>query len=161
MTKQLSYRLLTFILVVTSYSLFSQGQNKRYVEEIALYHLDSLTKVDPLFKNFKYFTNGYLSSFRTDADTNHFMRVTPNILIKTPFKNLQIVEDFKLTSFAVPRRIRKNGSSTTLIIYGYTKLNDKYLVGFRIEEGESGKEALIIMNSNGDLIGRRYSTYIY
>ena len=146
-----------FIVVLSA----TTAQNKHYVEEIALYHLDSLTKIDPVFKSFTYYTNGYLANNNSGEDTTHFMSIIPNFVIKSAFKKLEIKENPNLVSFFVPKRIRKNGSSTLLNIFHYTKLNNCYIVRFSIKLGEGGKEALIIMNSDGDLIARKYSTFIY
>jgi hypothetical protein len=143
-------------------SLKTSGQNKRYVEEIALYHLDSLTKVDPVLKDFKYFTNGYLTNSRTSTDTTMWGlgSIKPNYNLRSSLKNLQIIEDTTISNFTVSRRIRKNGSSPTLKIFRFSKIEGKYLVEFIIALGEVGQTVLIIMNSYGDLIGRKYSVSI-
>ena len=151
---------LFYILVFLLVADFSFGQNKRYVEEIALYHLDSLTKKG---LSFKYFTNGYLSKYKSSIDTTP--RIIPvNIrlsVIKSTFKNLQIIEDTNLICFSVPKRIRRNGSSTTLHIRHFNKTKDKYFVSFGINTDDySGETVLIIMNLSGDLIDFKYSSWI-
>ena len=145
------------------------AQNKCYIEEIALYHLDSLTKIDAALKDFEYFTNGYLSEMESEmiSDTTYFNISEKNraaFYIKVPFKNLQIVEDDSLTNFAVPKKLRGNVSSPTLEIKHFDKSNNKYYVVFTVRiKGNTDydeKDVLIVMNLNGDLIERRYITWI-
>ncbi len=150
-----------FLLLTIILTLKTTGQNKRYVEEVALYHLDSLTKINSQFKNFKYFTNGYLADLQSYVDTTKYINVRQHYVIKSSFKNLEIIEDPKVIFFSVPRRIRKNGSSTDLDIFRYVKIKDKYYVRFGVKtDNYSGQAALIIMDSKGDLISWDYSTWI-
>jgi hypothetical protein len=154
-----------YLLILVTLSLYSNsfGQTKKYVEEIALYHLDSLVKIDPVFKDFKYFTNGYVEKFKTSADdtSSAVMKVRPNLFIKTPFKDLTIVEDTTIKSFYIPRRLRKKGGQDALDIFRFIRIGQEYFVLFRIEHKDGGQTALIIMDIKGNLLRRGLGYYIY
>lgn len=148
---------------------FSFGQNKRYVEEVALYHLDSLTKIDTTaFKKFKYFTDGSLSINKTWVDTflysngmlySQYIK-SPGQYIKSSFKNLKIAKKKSLKSFVVPRQMQGEKSAHKLEIYHFLKAKDRYYVEFTIWTSDSsGHTAIIIINNKGDLIG--YHTYFF
>jgi hypothetical protein len=155
-------KIILTILTSILFCLPILGQTKKYVEEIALYHLDSLTKVDPAFKNFHYFTNGYVEKQKTSTEDSTFiMKVKPDKFIETPFKNLTIVEDTTIKSFSVPKRLRKNKGSEVLNIYRFLKIGQEYFVFFKIELKDGGQTALIIIDLSGNLKRRGIGSYIY
>jgi hypothetical protein len=141
-------------------SCHSFGQTKKYVEEIALYHLDSLTKVDPAFKNFKYYTEGSVEKYKTHIDDT-IINLKQTFKIKSPFKNLIVLADTAIKSFPVPRRLMKNRSNTDVLnILHFAKAGQEYFVQFNIEVKHGGKTALIIMDEQGNLTRRKIEYYI-
>jgi len=145
---------LILISLFTKINLF--GQEKRFVEEIALYHLDSLIKFDKTLKFFKYFTNGWVNNEQTTtADTSQIIEKT--LILKSTFKNLSLIENKNLKAFSVPKKIRKNSKDPGLSIYRFIKNNDLYYILFEsIDDGSLG-QVLIIINKTGDLVRYKYS----
>lgn len=153
----------TLLLIITLFFfLTTSAQTKKRVEELALYHLDSLTKVDPAFKDFKYFTNGFIEKQKTvSEDTMSVMKVKPDLHLKSAFNNLTIVEDTTSKSLSLPRRLRKNGGYQPLTIFRFLKIGHEYFVFFKIEYEYGGQNALIVMDEKGTLLRRGIGNYIY
>ncbi len=141
-------------------SLTSFGQNKRFVEEVAMYHLDSLTKSDPAFKLVLYYSKGTLVSSKTSIkDTIDEAYIKKNVQMKSVFKDLTIVEKDKLTSFPFTEHKMKNKNYTPLNIYHYMKIKDNYFVFFDIQGNYGGTNILLVMDLKGDLVRYKLMTY--
>lgn len=145
-----------FILIPLLATINSIGQEKRFVEEIALYHLDSLTKIDKEIKYFRYFTNGYLTTKQTTfADTSQL--ITKSLSLKSTFRNISILENKDLKNFFVPKKIRRDGKDTGLSIYRFIKNNDQFYILFEASDSGSFSVVLIILNKIGDLVRYKYT----
>ncbi|PBQ31914.1 hypothetical protein CNR22_09070 [Sphingobacteriaceae bacterium] len=133
------------------------GQEKRFVEEVALYHLDSLTKIDKQIKYFRYFTNGYVTKKKmTFADTSQL--VSNSTVLTSAFRNLSIIENSDLTSFSVPKKIRGSTGDPGLVIYRFIKHNDQYYILFESSDDGSFGQVLVILNKKGELV--RYKSML-
>lgn len=153
----LKYAALTLFLFL---SLGSTAQNKRFVEEVALYHLDSLNRTSPDFKLVQYYTKGFLIASTTSIkDTVEDHSVKKNLQMKSVFKDLAIVEKAKLSSFPFSEHPKKNKNYTPLNIYHYMKLNNQYFVFFDIQGTFSGTNLLLVMDLNGNLLRYKITTY--
>ena len=103
------------------------AQNKRFVEEVAMYHLDSLTKSDHNFKLVLYYSKGALVSSKTSIkDTIDETYIKKNVQLKSAFKDLTLVEKDKLTSFPFTEHKQKNKNYTPLNIYHFMKLKGQF-----------------------------------
>src|SRR5437660_9475974 len=99
----------TLTLTLIFLSLTSIGQNKRFVEEVAMYHLDSLTKIDPAYKLVLYYSKGTLVSSKTSVkDTIDETYIKKNVQLSSGFKDLTMVEKDKLASFPFTEHKMKN-----------------------------------------------------
>jgi hypothetical protein len=149
-----------FSAVIICLSLNSISQNKRFVEEVAMYHLDSLTRSNPDFKSVLYYTKGFMVAAKTSIkDTVAEFKIKRNTNMASVFKDLTIVEKEKLINFPFKEAKLKNKNYTTLNIYHYLKVGDNYFVFFDIQRTFDGHNILLVMNSKGDLI--RYKLHAY
>lgn len=149
-----------FTAVIFCLSLNSIAQNKRFVEEVAMHHLDSLTRSNPDFKQVLYYTKGFMVAAKTSIkDTAGEFKIKRNTNVTSVFKDLTIVEKEKLINFPFTEAKLKNKNYTTLNIYHYLKVGDNYFVFFDIQRTFDGHNILLVMNSKGDLI--RYKLHAY
>ena len=136
------------------------GQNKRFVEEVAMYHLDSLTKTDPAYKLVLYYSKGALVSSKTSIkDTIDETYIKKNVQMKSVFNEVTLVEKDKLTSFPFTEHKMKNKNYTPLNIYHYMKIKDNYFVFFDIQGNYGGTNILLVMDLKGDLVRYKLMTY--
>ncbi len=148
------------LILTAFFSLNSIAQNKRFVEEIAMHHLDSLTKSDSNFKLVLYYSKGALVSSKTSIkDTIDETYIKKNVHLKTAFKDLTLVEKDKLTSFPFTEHKQKNKNYTPLNIYHYMKLKDNYFVFFDVQGNYGGNNILLVMDLNGDLVRYKVMSY--
>ena len=152
------FKNLTLALIFISLTSF--GQNKRFVEEVAMYHLDSLTKSDPAYKLVLYFSKGALVSSKTSIkDTIDETYIKKNVVLKSKFNDFTMVEKDKLTSFPFTEHKMKNKNYTPLNIYHYMKIKDNYFVFFDIQGLYGGTNVLLVMDLKGDLVRYKLMTY--
>lgn len=150
---------ITFTLVLFL-SLNTIAQNKRFVEEVAMYHLDSLTRSNADFKLVLYYTKGFMVAAKTGIkDTAADYKIKRNTNMASVFKDLTIVEKEKLINFPFTEAKQKNKNYTTLNIYHYLKIGDNYFVFFDIQRQFDGHNILLVMNSKGDLIRYKLEAY--
>ncbi|MBK7669041.1 MAG: hypothetical protein IPJ32_17885 [Sphingobacteriaceae bacterium] len=150
---------ITFTLVLFL-SLNTIAQNKRFVEEVAMYHLDSLTRSNADFKLVQYYTKGFMVAAKTGIkDTAADYKIKRNTNMASVFKDLTIVEKEKLINFPFTEAKQKNKNYTTLNIYHYLKIGDNYFVFFDIQRQFDGHNILLVMNSKGDLIRYKLEAY--
>jgi len=148
------------ITLVIFLSLNSIAQNKRFVEEVAMYHLDSLTRSNADFKLVLYYTKGFMVAAKTSIkDTAADFKIKRNTNMASVFKDLTIVEKEKLINFPFTEAKLKNKNYTTLNIYHYLKIGDNYFVFFDIQRQFDGHNILLVMNSKGDLIRYKLEAY--
>jgi len=149
-----------FFAVILFLSLNTIAQNKRFVEEVALYHLDSLTRSNADFKQVLYYTKGFMVAAKTGLkDTAGEFNIKRNTNMASVHKDLTIVEKEKLINFPFTEAKLKNKNYTTLNIYHYLKVGDNYFVFFDIQRQFDGHNILLVMNSKGDLIRYKLLTY--
>src|SRR5687767_235532 len=123
----------SFFAVILFFSLNTSAQNKRFVEEVALYHLDSLTRSNADFKQVLYYTKGFMVAAKTSIkDTAAEFNIKRNTNMASVHKDLAIVEKEKLINFPFTEAKLKNKNYTTLNIYHYLKVGDNYFVFFDI-----------------------------
>ncbi len=150
---------ITLILVIFL-SLNTIAQNKRFVEEVALYHLDSLTRSNADFKLVLYYTKGFMVAAKTSIkDTAAEFKIKRNTNMASIHKDLTMVEKEKLINFPFTEAKQKNKNYTTLNIYHYLKIGDNYFVFFDIQRQFDGHNILLVMNSKGDLIRYKLEAY--
>jgi hypothetical protein len=150
---------ITFALILL-FSLRTHAQNKRFVEEVAMYHLDSLTRSNADFKLVLYYTKGFMVAAKTGIkDTAADYKIKRNTNMASAFKDLTIVEKEKLINFPFTEAKLKNKNYTTLNIYHYLKIGDNYFVFFDIQRQFDGHNILLVMNSKGDLIRYKLEAY--
>ena len=147
---------LAFVLVI---SLNSFSQNKRFVEEVAMYHLDSLSRSNPDFKDVNYYTKGFLVAAKTGIKDTVDFKIKRNVQMASVFKDLTIVEKEKLVNFPFTEAKLKNKNYTTLNIYHFMKVGENYFVFFDIQRQFDGHNILLVMNAKGELI--RYKLLFY
>lgn len=140
-------------------SLNSLSQNKRFVEEVAMYHLDSLSRSNPDFKDVNYYTKGFLVAAKTSIKDTVDFKIKRNVQMASVFKDLVIVEKEKLVNFPFTEAKLKNKNYTTLNIYHFLKIGENYFVFFDIQRQFDGHNILLVMNSKGELI--RYKLLFY
>jgi hypothetical protein len=152
--KNIAFTLVLFL------SLNTIAQNKRFVEEVAMYHLDSLTRSNADFKLVLYYTKGFMVAAKTGIkDTAADYKIKRNTNMASVFKDLTIVEKEKLINFPFTEAKQKNKNYTTLNIYHYLKIGDNYFVFFDIQRQFDGHNILLVMNSKGDLIRYKLEAY--
>ena len=148
--------LITILFIISIQ--FTYGQTKKTVEEIALYHLDSMTQTGQPLAKFKYFTNGYLENDTLDFNAIFYLKkfkyTSDTILRKNPFENCVIQDKKVYNKISIPNSLRHNKSDFTLNIYHYKKDFDKYYVLFEQETNTDlgGYQVILVINSKGDLI---------
>lgn len=150
------------LIILSSLNSFAQKevQNKRFVEEVAMYHLDSLTRSNPDFKLVLYYTKGFMVAAKTSIkDTAAEYKIKRNTNMASVFKDLVIVEKEKLVNFPFTEAKLKNKNYTTLNIYHYLKIGDNYFVFFDVQRQFDGHNILLVMNSKGDLIRYKLEAY--
>jgi hypothetical protein len=147
------------ILLITFVSLNTTAQNKHFVEEVAMYHLDSLSRSNPDFKLVLYYTKGFMVAAKTGVKDTVDFKINRAVNMASVFKDLTLVEKEKLTNFPFTEAKLKNKNYTTLNIYHYLKIGDNYYVFFDIQRQFDGHNILLVMNSKGDLI--RYKLLAY
>ncbi|MBP7809138.1 MAG: hypothetical protein KA163_07590 [Bacteroidia bacterium] len=148
------------LTLVIFLSLNTIAQNKRFVEEVALYHLDSLTRSNADFKLVQYYTKGFLVAAKTGIkDTAADFKIKRNTNMASIHKDLVIIEKEKLINFPFTEAKQKNKNYTTLNIYHYLKIGDNYFVFFDIQRQFDGHNILLVMNSKGDLIRYKLEAY--
>lgn len=140
-------------------SLNTIAQNKHFVEEVAMYHLDSLSRSNADFKQVLYYTKGFMVAAKTSAKDTVDFQIKRNTNMASAFKDLSMVEKEKLVNFPFTEAKLKNKNYTTLNIYHYMKIGDNYFVFFDIQRQFDGHNILLVMNSKGDLI--RYKLHAY
>ncbi len=140
------------LIIIICLSLNTVAQNKRFVEEVALYHLDSLTRSNPDFKLVLYYTKGFMVAAKTGIKDTVDFKINRAVNMSSVFKDLTIVEKEKLVNFPFTEAKLKNKNYTTLNIYHYLKVGDLYYVFFDIQRQFDGHNILLVMNSKGDLI---------
>lgn len=147
------------ILFISFLSFNAISQNKRFVEEVAMYHLDSLTRSNADFKLVQYYTKGFMVAAKTGIKDTVDFKINRAVNMASVFKDLTMVEKEKLTNFPFQEAKLKNKNYTTLNIYHYLKINDLYYCFFDVQRQFDGHNILLIMNSKGDLI--RYKLLAY
>lgn len=140
-------------------SLTINAQNKRFVEEVAMYHLDSLSRSNADFKDVNYYTKGFLVAAKTGIKDTVDFKIKRNVQMASVFKDLIIVEKEKLVNFPFTEAKLKNKNYTTLNIYHFMKIGENYFVFFDIQRQFDGHNILLVMNSKGDLL--RYKLQFY
>ena len=140
-------------------SLNSLAQNKHFVEEVAMYHLDSLTRSNADFKLVQYYTKGFMVAAKTGIKDTVDFKINRAVNMPSVFKDLTLVEKEKLTNFPFTEAKLKNKNYTTLNIYHYMKVNDLYYCFFDVQRQFDGHNILLIMNLKGELI--RYKLLAY
>ena len=141
-------------------SLISFAQSKRFVEEVAMYHLDSLTKSDPAYKLVLYYSKGALLSSKTSIkDTIDETYIKKNVQLESKFKDFTMVEKNKLTSFPFTEHKMKNKNYTPLNIYHYMKIKENYFVFFDVQGNYGGTNVLLVMDLKGNLVRYKLMTY--
>lgn len=140
-------------------SLNTLAQNKRFVEEIAMHHLDSLSRSNADFKDVTYYTKGFLVAAKTGIKDTVDFKIKRNVQMASVFKDLTVVEKEKLVNFPFTEAKLKNKNYTTLNIYHYLKINDLYFCFFDVQRQFDGHNILLVMNSKGELI--RYKLLAY
>jgi hypothetical protein len=149
----------TTLILFAFFSLNTIAQNKRFVEEVAMYHLDSLTRSNPDFKLVLYYTKGFMVAAKTSPKDTVDFKINRAVNMASVFKDLTLVEKEKLTNFPFQEAKLKNKNYTTLNIYHYMKVGDLYYCFFDIQRQFDGHNILLVMNSKGDLI--RYKLLAY
>ncbi len=149
----------TTLLLCAVFSLNSFAQNKRFVEEVAMYHLDSLTRSNADFKLVLYYTKGFMVAAKTSPKDTGDFKINRPVNMASVFKDLTLVEKEKLTNFPFQEAKQKNKNYTTLNIYHYMKVGDLYYCFFDIQRQFDGHNILLVMNSKGELI--RYKLKFY
>lgn len=149
---------LVFIFII-SLSLSSIAQNKHFVEEVAMYHLDSLTRSNPDFKLVLYYTKGFMVAAKTGVKDTVDFKINRPVNMTSVFKDLTMVEKEKLTNFPFQEAKLKNKNYTTLNIYHFLKANDLYYVFFDVQRQFDGHNILMVMNSKGDLVRYKLKAY--
>ena len=149
----------TAFLLISLLSLNSTAQNKHFVEEVAMYHLDSLTRSNADFKLVQYYTKGFMVAAKTGIKDTVDFKINRAVNMPSVFKDLTLVEKEKLTNFPFTEAKLKNKNYTTLNIYHYMKVNDLYYCFFDVQRQFDGHNILLIMNLKGELI--RYKVLAY
>jgi hypothetical protein len=124
-----------------------------FVEQLALFHLDSLTKVDLSLHDIKFRTNGVLKTTRRTMpfDTSFVKNLEPEVFIRAPFSNLIIVEDTTIKHFAVSKTMTGNKRNKPLDIHPFLKIGQEYFVLFTISDTKQGQAILLVMDLQGNL----------
>jgi hypothetical protein len=135
------------------------SQNKHFVEEVAMYHLDSLSRSNADFKQVLYYTKGFLVAAKTSPNDTVDFKINRAVNMASVFKDLTMVEKEKLTNFPFTEAKLKNKNYTTLNIYHAMKVGDNYYCFFDIQRQFDGHNILLVMNSKGELI--RYKLQFY
>ncbi len=145
---------LLILFAFTSTLTYGQIKTKMFVEELALFYLDSLMRTDKEFYHFSYFTNGYIDNIPgSHADTNIIF--TDKALFKNPFENLSIIENQTIKCFSVPKRLRKKGGKYPLTINRYAKSKNAYFIEFDIRTKKNREQTVkLIIDLKGNLIRR-------
>lgn len=138
-------------------SVLLRAQNKKPVEEVAFYHLDSLTKTDPEIKQLKYFANGIVSRKQTTPDDTAIM-ICKEAHLKSAFNNLEVTQNPNLTSFDIPKKYRHNRSAEGLEIYRAARFNGYYYIYFEIPLDYGMSAIVLVLDDNGDLVKYKYMT---
>ena len=139
-------------ILITTISLSTFAQNKRFVEEVAMYHLDSLTRSNADFKLVLYYTKGFLVAAKTGVKDTVDFKINRAVNMSSVFKDLTLVEKEKLVNFPFTEAKLKNKNYTTLNIYHYLKVGEIYYVFFDVQRQFDGHNILLVMNLKGDLI---------
>jgi hypothetical protein len=147
------------ILFISFLSLNVLSQNKHFVEEVAMYHLDSLSRSNADFKQVLYYTKGFMVAAKTGVKDTVDFKISRAANMASVFKDLTLVEKEKLTNFPFTEAKLKNKNYTTLNIYHYLKINDMYYCFFDIQRQFDGHNILLVMNSKGELV--RYKLLAY
>jgi hypothetical protein len=142
-------------------STAASGQIKLYPEQVALFHLDSLVKVNELYLNAKYRADGKLTKYQTDSMDVFWINYAKNKnQLKCKFTNIQIIEEPNLKQFDTQRR-PKNRKVNLLGINHYIKIKDIYYVSFSLATSKyEGYSIIIAINDKGDMINSFISSYI-
>ena len=149
----------TTLLLFAFFSLNAVSQNKHFVEEVAMYHLDSLTRSNADFKLVLYYTKGFMVAAKTGIKDTVDFKINRAVNMTSVFKDLIIVEKEKLTNFPFQEAKLKNKNYTILNIYHYLKINDLYYCFFDVQRQFDGHNILLVMNSKGELV--RYKLMAY
>jgi hypothetical protein len=126
------------------------------VEEIALYHLDSISRLKfPC--DFKYFTNGYVDQDTTYISENirrkYLNDSSAKAIIKNPFADIILKDLARSDHFSIPNRMRGQKMNPVLRIHRHVTVGLYYLVGFGVSETESsGLYLTIVMDNRGNLV---------
>lgn len=131
------------------------------VEEIALYHLDSLTKTRKDLQEVKYFVNGYVEPIKLLPYDTFCLGKQEQIFLKPRASDITVREDTTLTYLLIPKGLRRNGGKHTLMIYRHVKINNKYYVCFNNNQGISGYFIILQMDDKGNLLNYCVNSYIY
>ena len=138
-------------------------QCKKTIEEIALYHLHSMTQNGQPLVKFKYFTNGYLEKDSLDFHPilyhKKFKYSSDTILRRNPFENCIIQDKKNYNKISVPSSLRHEKTNFTLNIYHFKKETNKYYILFSQETNTDlgGNDVIVVINLNGDLINYGYT----
>lgn len=149
----------TAILLISLVTVNLTAQNKHFVEEVAMYHLDSLSRSNPDFKQVLYYTKGFLVAAKTSPKDTIDFKINRAVNMASVFKDLTLVEKEKLSNFPFTEAKLKNKNYTTLNIYHYMKAGDNYYCFFDIQRQFDGHNILLVMNSKGDLIRYKLQAY--
>lgn len=142
--------LIQLILLLLTVNL--HGQNKKSIEEVAFYHLDSIIKLEPQLKRIKYFANGFVSKDRSECPDSLTLALTSKKLyLRSAFKELTLVENEKLSSITIPKSKRGRQRDTGLKISHFTRNGNLYYVEFEIMNDGGIDSILIEMNELGDM----------
>ncbi len=147
------------LLLISFLSLNAISQNKHFVEEVAMYHLDSLTRSNADFKLVLYYTKGFMVAAKTSVKDTVDFKINRPVNMTSVFKDLTLVEKEKLTNFPFQEAKLKNKNYTTLNIYHYMKVGELYYCFFDVQRQFDGHNILLVMNSKGDLIRYKLQAY--
>lgn len=147
------------ILLISFFTLNATAQNKHFVEEVAMYHLDSLTRSNPDFKLVLYYTKGFMVAAKTGVKDTIDFKINRAVNMQSAFKDLTLIEKEKLVNFPFTEAKLKNKNYTTLNIYHYLKVGDVYYVFFDVQRQFDGHNILLVMNSKGELIRYKLQAY--
>jgi hypothetical protein len=151
-------RYLYIVLMVSPLVLL--GQVKLYPEQIALYHLDTLIKIDPAYAKVNYKTDGRLIDSQTDSMDAFLLTDKKSAYnLKLPFSDFKIVEDKSLVSFEVNSK-PKNKKESLIRISHHVKVENVYYVFLSLSVSRyTGYLIKLAINEQGILVNHAISTY--
>lgn len=139
-----------FVLLVLS--ACCSAQQKRYIEELAFYHLTNLQDLDPALKDVRYFTTGHLRGDTTGYLDTLLLKPGDTLFVPNPFPDAQVEEKKDLAQFEVPAYLRGRKNAYPLQIKHYLRASDRYYVHFSCLLNEyEGVLMLVSLDLKGNL----------